>query len=130
MRLLDVLAQDYDVALMNPPYGARNRMPESVRQYVNKRYEYPAEFYINFFEVCDNLTKGWGRIGMLVPWSFMFKNTFQQFREDFVGDRGGFDFLSEFGYDILDNAMVGTVGTVVQTGTLKISGGHLSDFMT
>ena len=47
----------------------------------------------------------------------MFKNTFQQFREDFVGNQGGFDFLCEFGYDILDNAMVGTVGTVVRTGT-------------
>ncbi|WP_254526161.1 BREX-5 system adenine-specific DNA-methyltransferase PglX [Natrinema caseinilyticum] len=117
VRLLDILAQDYDVALMNPPYGARNRMPETVREYVRDRFSYPPEFYINFFEVCDNLTVNSGRVGMLVPWSFMFKNTFQQFREDFVGDQGGFDFLCEFGYDILDNAMVGTVGTVVRTGT-------------
>ena len=117
VRLLDILAQDYDVALMNPPYGARNRMPETVREYVRNRFEYPPEFYINFFEVCDNLTVESGRVGMLVPWSFMFKNTFQEFREDFVGDQGGFDFLCEFGYDILDNAMVGTVGTVVRTGT-------------
>jgi len=117
VRLLDILAQDYDVALMNPPYGARNRMPETVREYVRDRFNYPPEFYINFFEVCDNLTVESGRVGMLVPWSFMFKNTFQEFREDFVGDQGGFDFLCEFGYDILDNAMVGTVGTVVRTGT-------------
>ena len=117
VRLLDILAQDYDVALMNPPYGARNRMPETVREYIRDRFDYPPEFYINFFEVCDKLTGNSGRVGMLVPWSFMFKNTFQQFREDFVGDQGGFDFLCEFGYDILDNAMVGTVGTVVRTGT-------------
>jgi hypothetical protein len=117
VRLLEVLAQDYDVALMNPPYGSKNRMPDIVQDYVNKYLDYSAEFYINFFEVCDGITKQNGRVGMLVPWSFMFKQTFRDFREDFVGERGEFDFLAEFGYGILDNATVGTVGTVVRTNT-------------
>ncbi len=34
VRLLDILAQDYDVALMNPPYGAQGRMPDVVESYV------------------------------------------------------------------------------------------------
>jgi hypothetical protein len=113
-RLLTVLTQDYDVTLMNPPYGARERMPEEVRTYVKDQYDYTPEFYINFFEVGERLSKEGGRIGMLVPHSFMFRKSFQEFREDFVGDRGAFDFLAEFGYDILDNAMVGTVGTAVR----------------
>ena len=115
VRLLDILAQDYDVALMNPPYGSVNRMPDVVEEYVGSNYEYAAEFYINFFEVCESITRDRGRVGMLVPWSFMFKDKYQTFREDFVGKRGQFDFLSEFGYGILDNATVGTVGTVVRT---------------
>ncbi|WP_420183120.1 BREX-5 system adenine-specific DNA-methyltransferase PglX (plasmid) [Haloarcula sp. KBTZ06] len=115
VRLLDVLAQDYDVALMNPPYGAQNRMPDVVQNYVDEYYEYTSEFYINFFEVCNRVSKKNGRIGMLVPWSFMFKRSFQDFREDLVGERGGFDFLAEFGYGVLDNATVGTVGTVIRS---------------
>ncbi|EMA23836.1 BREX-5 system adenine-specific DNA-methyltransferase PglX [Haloarcula amylolytica] len=121
VRLLDVLAQDYDVALMNPPYGSVNRMPDVVEEYVGEKYEYAAEFYINFFEVCESVTKGRGRVGMLVPWSFMFKDKYQRFREDFVGKRGQFDFLSEFGYGILDNATVGTVGTVVRTNVEDVT---------
>ncbi|WP_137287843.1 BREX-5 system adenine-specific DNA-methyltransferase PglX, partial [Halorussus salinisoli] len=124
LHLLVVLTQDYDVALMNPPYGSGGRMPDDVQDYVEDHYEYTTEYYINFFEACDRLVETEGRIGMLVPWSFMFNKSFQQFREDFVGDRGSFDFFSEFGYDVLDNATVGTVGTVVrsdaesdQTGT-------------
>lgn len=124
LNFLVVLTQDYDVALMNPPYGARRRMPKAVQSYVNKNYKYTTEYYINFFEACDRLVKDTGRIGMLVPWSFMFNSSFQDFREDFIGGRGSFDFFAEFGYDILDNATVGTVGTVVrsqakssQTGT-------------
>ena len=121
VRLLDVLAQDYDVALMNPPYGSVNRMPDSVEDYVSENYDYAPEFYINFFEVCDRMAKDSGRIGMLVPWTFMFKKKLREFREDFVGSRGGFDFLAEFGYGILDNATVGTVGTVVTSGSEEAS---------
>jgi hypothetical protein len=91
-------------------------MPDSVEVYVESHYEYTPEFYINFFEVCDNLTVSRGRIGMLVPRSFMFKGSFEPFRRDFVGERGAFDFLAEFGLGILDNATVRTVGTVVMSG--------------
>ena len=116
LQLLEVLTQEYDVALMNPPYGSRGRMPDAVQDYVDENYKYTTEYYINFFEACDRLATTKGRIGMLVPWSFMFNKSFQAFREDFVGERGAFDFFAEFGYDILDNATVGTVGTVVRSG--------------
>jgi len=123
VRLLDILAQDYDVALMNPPYGSQNRMPDVVQEYVKEHYDYSEEFYINFFEVCDRLAKERGRIGMLVPRYFMYKGRFTDFREDFVGEEGGFDFLAEFGLGILDNATVRTVGTVVRSETrLDIAG--------
>ena len=94
-------------------------MPDNVQEYIreNESYKYTTEYYINFFEACDRLAKTDGRTGMLVPWSFMFNKSFQDFREDFIGGRGAFDFFSEFGYDILDNATVGTVGTVVRSET-------------
>lgn len=114
VRLLDVLAQDYDVALMNPPYGTKNKMPKKVTEYVEKHYNYTPEFYINFLEVCENLLVENGRTGMLTPRSFMFNTRFVDFREDFVGDRGSFDFLAEFGLGILDNATVRTVGTIIR----------------
>ncbi|WP_231751321.1 BREX-5 system adenine-specific DNA-methyltransferase PglX [Halogeometricum sp. CBA1124] len=117
LNLLVVLTQDYDVALMNPPYGMRGRMPNDVKKYVEQHYQYYPEYYINFFEVCENLSKEHGRVGMLIPWSFMFRKVFESFRVDFVGEDRRFDFLAEFGYDILDNATVGTVGTVVRVGT-------------
>ncbi|RKD87668.1 BREX-5 system adenine-specific DNA-methyltransferase PglX [Halopiger aswanensis] len=119
VRLLDVLGQDYDVALMNPPYGSKKRMPDPIQDYIESHYEYYPNFYISFFEVCDNLTKEAGRIGMLVPRTFLFLDSFENFREDFVGEEGGFDFLAEFGIGILDNATVRTVGTVVRSETNK-----------
>jgi type I restriction-modification system DNA methylase subunit len=119
VRLLDVLAQDYDVALMNPPYGSKNRMPSTVKKYVRDNYEYTPEFYINFFEACDRIVKQKGRIGMLVPRTFMTRSRFEAFRRDFIGKRGGFDFLSEFGIGVLDNATVRTAGTVVRSDSIQ-----------
>jgi len=117
LRLLVVLSQDYDVALMNPPYGSGNRMPDDVQGYVEEHYDYTSNFYINFFEAGDRLSQTGGRVGMLVPHSFLFNKSFSDFRRDFIGERGNFEFLSEFGYDILDNATVGTVGTVIRSGS-------------
>jgi hypothetical protein len=119
LRVLVILSQDYDVALMNPPYGSRNRMPDLVKEYVKEHYKYKPEFYINFFEVCDRLVKDNGRIGMLVPRTFMFKQSYQDFRDDFIGERGSFEFLAEFGMGVLDNATVRTAGTVVKSGDSK-----------
>ncbi|EMA09769.1 BREX-5 system adenine-specific DNA-methyltransferase PglX [Haloarcula marismortui] len=115
LRLLQILTQEYDVALMNPPYGSGKRMPDPVQDYVKENYDYYPEYYINFFEVCERLTGDDGRIGMIVPRTFMFKRSFEDFRNDFLGGKGAFDFLAEFGNGVLDNATVRTVGTVVRT---------------
>ncbi|TKX41408.1 BREX-5 system adenine-specific DNA-methyltransferase PglX [Halorubrum sp. ARQ200] len=116
LNLLVVLTQEYDVALMNPPYGASGRMPPDVRDYVRDHYKYAAEYYINFFEACNRVTKQKGRVSMIVPRTFMFKSSFEGFREDFIGAQGSFDFLAEYGNDVLDNATVRTAGTVVRVG--------------
>lgn len=117
LSLLIVLTQKYDVSLMNPPYGSGGRMPDDVQAYVTDHYEYMTEYYVNFFEACDRLTRNAGRVGMLVPRSFLFNQTLEPFRADFIGPSGSFDFLAEFGYGILDNATVGTAGTIVRSGS-------------
>lgn len=117
LRLLVILTQEYDVALMNPPYGRGARMPKPVRDYVGEKWNYTTEYYINFFEVCEQLSKQDGRIGMLVKREFMFKDTLSDFRSDFIGEKGKFDFLAEFGEGVLDKAKVRNAATVVRTNT-------------
>jgi hypothetical protein len=128
LHLLVVLTQDYDVALMNPPYGSQGRIPSDVRNYLEENYRYTAEFYINFFEICDRITKANGRVGMIVPRTFMFKKSLEKFREDFIGELGTFDFLAEYGNDVLDNATVRTAGTVVRTGVSPSKASRASFF--
>ncbi|WP_251951636.1 BREX-5 system adenine-specific DNA-methyltransferase PglX [Salinibacter ruber] len=114
LKALVLLSQDYDVALMNPPYGARYRMPDSIKEYVRDTYEYGPEYYINFHEACDKLLKENGRIGMLVPRSFMIKRSFEDFRKRFVEGKSSVDLLAEYGLGILDKATVRTAGVVTR----------------
>ncbi|MFC6771618.1 BREX-5 system adenine-specific DNA-methyltransferase PglX, partial [Halorubrum pallidum] len=88
-----------------------------------RAYEYMPEYYVNFFESCIRSIKEDGRVGMLVPRSFLFNQTLESFRSDFVGEGGSFDFLAEFGYGVLDNATVGTAGTIVRKGSQKETDG-------
>jgi len=44
IRLLVILSQEYDVALMNPPYSSGPRMPDEVYKYVKEKYKYKASY--------------------------------------------------------------------------------------
>ncbi len=117
LNLLVVLTQEYDVSLMNPPYGTRGRMPDPVQDYTENRYKYTSEYYINFFEACERLVRAGGRVGMLIKREFMFKGNVRDFREEFIGERGSFDFVAEFGIGLLDKATVRNAGAVVRIGS-------------
>jgi len=118
LRVVLFLTKDYDTILMNPPYGGHRRMPKQVKNYVKEHYEFKPEYYANFLEQSGRLLKPTGQIGMLVPRSFMYKESFEDVREELIKDTGefDFDFLLEFGKGILDNATVRTVGTVLSAG--------------
>jgi hypothetical protein len=116
LRLLVILSQDYDVTLMNPPYGSSKsgRMPKEISNYVSSNYRYHSQYYMNMVEVADSLCKKEGRCGALIPRTFMYNNRCSRFREDFTGDRGSFGVLAEFGLGVLDNATVRTAGCIIK----------------
>jgi hypothetical protein len=115
LQIVLLLTKEYDTILMNPPYGGRRRMPKQVQNYVKEHYDFKPEYYVNFLEQSGRLLKPTGQIGMLAPRSFMYKESFEDVREELIEDSGefDFDFLLEFGKGILDNATVRTVGTVL-----------------
>ncbi len=126
LRVVKILSQNYDVSLMNPPYGSahRGRMPDQITQYVKSNYEYTPQYYVNFVEATQNILKNNGYSGMLIPRSFMFKESYLEFRENFIEGEGSFEFLAEFGDGILDNAKVRTVGTVLRKGEFEAKKGR------
>jgi len=80
VRLLDVFIDDYDVVVMNPPYGAGlNEADSLLKQLYPNTYN---DLYSMFVERGLSLTqKSKGYVGALTSRTFIRLTTFQKFRE-------------------------------------------------
>jgi len=99
-------------------------MPNSVKQYIDSNYQYPAEYYINFVEVCDRMSKENGRIGMLVPGRSCSKTG--QGHSERISLAGWVASISwpSLGMGSWIMRWLGTAGTVIRTGADPNSAGE------
>jgi hypothetical protein len=118
--LLALLSEQYDVALMNPPYG---EMPETCKDYCkgNRRRGLAAHYphtgnnlYAAFIEKCIDLVKDTSFVGMLTSQTFMYLSTFHKTREEILNSQAPPEVLCDTGFDVLDGARVITAATVLR----------------
>ncbi|MBI3303497.1 MAG: hypothetical protein HYZ72_15645, partial [Deltaproteobacteria bacterium] len=126
--LLSLLSQQYDVVLMNPPYGD---MPPEARDYLqgNKKKKIPAhyprthqDYATAFLEQALDLLHPNGFVGGLIPRSFMYLSSYEKVRTEILAEEARSELLQEYGLGILDGATVRTVGAVVRKGNTGASG--------
>jgi len=78
---LNVLLGRYDCVAANPPYMGQKNMNGELKEYVNKHYpDSKADLFAVFMEVCWNLAKLKGRVGMINQHSWMFLSSFESLR--------------------------------------------------
>jgi hypothetical protein len=83
MRLLDIMRRKYDCIFTNPPYMTRKNMLPPLSDFLEANYpDAKGDFYTAFIERCLELTKDFGRFGLLTIHSFMFVSSYEKFRED------------------------------------------------
>jgi hypothetical protein len=118
--LLGLLSEQYDVVLMNPPYGD---MPPETKDYLqgNKRKGIPPHYprthgdlFAAFIEQALDLTVENGFLGGLVPWTYMFVSTLSEVRTEILCGEARPELLQEYGYGVPEEATVGTVATVAR----------------
>jgi hypothetical protein len=118
--LLALLSEQYNVALMNPPYG---EMPEDCKNYCkgNRRKGILAHYphtgnnlYSAFIEKCIELVGENCLVGMLTSQTFMNLTTFRKTREIILNKMAPAEILCDTGFDVLDGAKVITAATVLR----------------
>ncbi len=112
MRLLDVFLNDYDVVVMNPPYG--HGLDEN-KSLVKELYPDTCnDLYCMFVERgLDLVQKTKGYLGALTSRTFIRLTTFQKFRERVLLDTNSVLALADLGWGILDDALNETAGYIV-----------------
>jgi hypothetical protein len=115
LKLLEVLSRGYDVAVMNPPYGA---FVPSVKDFVKAAYPLTSnDIYATFIERGTQLTEEEGYVGALVSSTFLNLKTFEKLRTEILLKRNPLIIMLDLGFGILDDATVEAAAIVLRGGT-------------
>jgi hypothetical protein len=117
LRFIDVLRQEYDVVLMNPPFGSPTRASKT---YIDDKYPRTRnDVYAAFVERwLDRLVER-GRLGAITSRTGFFLKTFTPWREQVLLDRTFIDVVADLGGGVLDTAMVETAAYVLERRTAQ-----------
>jgi len=112
VHLLDVFLNDYDVVVMNPPYGDTT---SAAKSYLRTIYpETKNDIYAAFFErAIDLVERAEGLVGALTSKTFMSLPTYQGLRENVILAKAPPRVLLDLGFNVLDDAIVDTAATVL-----------------
>jgi 23S rRNA G2445 N2-methylase RlmL len=112
VELLGLMALEYDVVLMNPPFGAAAL--DSKKTFEKLYPKTKNDLYAAFVERGLDLLYPGGRLGAITSRTGFFLKTFTKWREDILLGMGHLDVVADLGYGVLDKAMVETAAYVVE----------------
>lgn len=99
-QFLDVLRQDYDVVVMNPPFGDGT---PACNDYLKENYPVSEnDLYAAFVERALDWTRPNGYVGALTNRTGFFLSSMEDWRRAILGGRGEMKCMADLGYDVLD----------------------------
>ncbi|MCY3818404.1 MAG: hypothetical protein OXH52_03430 [Gammaproteobacteria bacterium] len=114
LKLVQLLSRRYDVAVMNPPYGA---FVPRVRDFVKAAYPLTSnDIYAAFIDRACQLTEREGYVGALVSSTFTNLKSFEKLRTELLLKRNPLILMLDLGPGILDDATVSAAAIALQGG--------------
>ena len=115
LKLVQLLSRRYDVAVMNPPYGA---FVPRVKDFVKAAYPLTSnDIYAAFLDRACQLTEPEGYVGALVSSTFTNLKSFANLRTEILLKRNPLILMLDLGFGILDDATVSAAAIVHKGGT-------------
>ena len=106
LGLLDVLLQDYEVVVMNPPYTETSI---GAQEYIDEVFpSNNLNLYTAFCERATTLIGQLGYVGTITSNTFLVRKTYRGLRERILTEVAPIVTLADLGWDVLDDAQVET----------------------
>jgi hypothetical protein len=120
LRLIDLAEKQFDVILMNPPFGASSA---STKEKIKRDYPHSAGDLLAVFveRGIEKLREG-GRIGAITSRSCFFLTTMENWRREIILSRSNPETFADFGMGVMDDAMVEAAAYILR----KSSAGNAS----
>ena len=106
LAFVDVCRQEFDVVLMNPPFGDGSKQAKS---YIEKAYPRTKnDLYAAFVECGLKRLLADGFLGAITSRTGFFLTSFKKWREEILLQEARPTVFADLGYGVLDSAMVET----------------------
>jgi len=123
IRVAEVLAQQYDVVVTNPPYMGSSNMDARLSDFVKKRYpDSKSDLFAVFIERCGQLTGKNRYQAMITQHAWMFLSSFEKLRAKLLlKDTVNMAHLGPRAFEEIG-------GEVVQTTSFVLRNSHIPDY--
>lgn len=102
ITFLQLISQNYDVAVSNPPYTDSGDYGPELKKFVDSNFKYPYKFNTNLYAVfikrCCELTHESGFVALIHPHTYMFIKSFEDVRKYMI-ENTNIDILVDYGLD-------------------------------
>lgn len=116
---LDLLLNNYDIVLMNPPYGYATEIGKNYMKinYPFSNYNIFCAFIENWFNHLSNI----GLLGAIVDSTWVVKSSYEKFRKEIILNDSNLFLAADLGWNVLDNAQVATISMCLRKNSPNIS---------
>ena len=123
IRVAEVLAQQYDVVVTNPPYMGSSNMDARLSDFVKKRYpDSKSDLFAVFIERCGQMTGKNRYQAMITQHAWMFLSSFEKLRAKLLlKDTVNMAHLGPRAFEEIG-------GEVVQTTSFVLRNSHIADY--
>ena len=123
IRVAEVLAQQYDVVVTNPPYMGSGNMDARLNEFVKKNYpDSKSDLFAVFIERCGQMTVKNRYQAMITQHAWMFLSSFEKLRAKLLlKDTVNMAHLGPRAFEEIG-------GEVVQTTSFVLRNSHIADF--
>lgn len=126
VRQADLLSRQYDCVVANPPYMGSRYFNIKLKNFSQNYYsDTCSDLFSMFIERCCELTRNFGRVGMITMQSFMFLQSYENLRTKLI-NFSILESMVHLGVKAFDS--IG--GEIVQTTAFVILKTHVKNFRT
>lgn len=130
LRICELLKQQYDFVVTNPPYLSSSLMPKELKQFTTKAYkDCKSDMFAVFIKKCIQFSESNGYVGMITPYVWMFISSYETLR-NYVLNNLNISGLIQLEYNAFEAACVPVATFILHNTSERYNGNYikLSDF--
>lgn len=125
VSVAEILANQYDVVVTNPPYMGSGNMNKNLSNFIKKNYkDYKSDMFSSCMVRCMELVKPTGYLGFLTPYVWMFIASYEKLRKLCIEEKT-IETLIQFEYSAFEEATVPICTFVLQNQHVHKKGCYL-----